>query len=301
MQIVSFGDLNLDYYIRDNLVAGINIGGTSMLTLLNLSDKFNKKAITVSGCDIQSDISKEILSIFNVNHINEGIAKKTKLNFVKVKYTTEICPFCDRRINYESKLELDYILNNIEEDDILIIDSLDELNTKVVNNTANEKYLILKCIESIMYYDLDDLKEYYNKFELILFNVEVIKYIIKKFDIDEVDILNIFGPKMIIINKDKQGLEFIYNENIYEKDYDNYKEPIDISGTSESIFAKIIETYLNNNKELDDKILSIMFMRGQIASQIVQNRIGGLAHLSPNYKIENYTECICKKISVKKA
>ena len=106
---------------------------------------------------------------------------------------------------------------------------------------------------------------------------------------------------MIIINKDKQGLEFIYNENIYEKDYDNYKEPIDISGTSESIFAKIIEIYLNNNKELDDKILSIMFMRGQIASQIVQNRIGGLAHLSPNYKIENYTECICKKISVKKA
>ena len=48
MQIVSFGDLNLDYYIRDNLVAGINIGATSMLTLLNLSDKFNKKAITVS-------------------------------------------------------------------------------------------------------------------------------------------------------------------------------------------------------------------------------------------------------------
>ena len=44
-----------------------------------------------------------------------------------------------------------------------------------------------------------------------------------------------------------------------------------------------------------------MFMRGQIASQIVQNRIGGLAHLSPNYKIENYTECICKKISVKTA
>ena len=294
MSFIAFGDLELDYYIRDNLLNSITIGNTSLLTLINL--KKESTYISFSGNDNQSSIALNILSKLNIKSINKINHKHTKILFIKPKTITNICPYCDRTKVYESEIDIDYILDNIK-DEYLIIDNLYEETIDILNNINNETYLILKDIDSIKYYNYDELINIPN-LELVYLNEKVSSYLIKKYNIDELDILKMFNSKMLIINKGKKGIEFITNDIIYEKELTLEKEIIDSSGSEEALFANIINIYLDNNKEINEKVLSIMFIKGESIYRIVTSKIGATSHLLPSNVLSSYNECICTDIKV---
>ena len=64
MNFIAFGPLELDYYIRDNLLNSLNVGSSSLLTLANLNG--NKKYISLSGKDNKKDIVLSILKNLNI-------------------------------------------------------------------------------------------------------------------------------------------------------------------------------------------------------------------------------------------
>ncbi len=295
MSFISFGPLELDYYIRDNVLNCLNIGSTSLLTLLNING--NKKYISTSGNDIQKDIVINILNKLNIENINKIDTTNTKILFIKPKHITNICPYCDRTKDYEYIPNIDYILEHINNENI-IIDNLYEETISLLNMLDNDTYLILKDISSIKYYTLDELSNIPH-LELVYLNESVSQYLIKKYDIDEVDILKIFNTKMLIINKGNKGLEFITNDIIYEKENEIEKEVIDKSGSEEALFGTIINIYLENNKEINEKILSLMFIKGESIYRIVNGKIGATSHILPNTLIDAYNECICTDIKVK--
>ena len=295
MKFISFGPLELDYFIRDNLLVGLTPGGSSLLTLINL--KQDSTYISASGNDIQSKLVLDILSKLNIKSINKITSSITKILFIKPKTITNICPYCDRTAYYEYNLDNEFILSHIN-DEKIIIDNLYEETLDILSNLDNEIYLILKNIDSLKYYNLDELSSI-NNLELVFLNESVSQYLIKKYDIDEVDLLNIFNTKLLIINKNKRGIEFITNDIIYEKDNELEKETIDITGSEEALFATIINIYLANNKELNEKILSMMFIKGESIYTIVKSVIGATSHIIPNYTLESYKECICTDIKVK--
>ena len=294
MNFITFGSLELDYYIRDNLLNSLNIGSSSLLTLVNLHG--NKKYISVSGNDTKKDIALSILNKLDIEVINKITTDNTKLLFIKPKTITNICPYCDRTKEYIYENNNTYFLDNISNEKI-IIDNLYEDTIDLLSNLDNEVYLILKDIDSIKYYNLDELNSI-NNLELVFLNESVSQYLIKKYDIDEVDILKLFNTKMLIINKGKKGIEFITNDIIYEKENELDKEVIDNTGSEEALFATIINIYLENNKELTEKILSIMFIKGESIYTIVRSRIGATSHLIPNTLLESYKGCICDDIKV---
>ena len=295
MKFISFGPLELDYFIRDNLLVGLTPGGSSLLTLMNLGA--NSTYISTSGKDIQAKLVLNILSKLNIKSINKVTSSNTKILFIKPKTITNICPYCDRTSYYEYNLDSQFILDNIN-DEKIIIDNLYEETLEVLSNLDNEVYLFLKTIDSLKYYNLDELSNI-NNLELVFLNESVSQYLIKKYDIDEVDLLNIFHAKLLIINKNKKGIEFITNDIIYEKDNELEKETIDNTGSEEALFATIIKIYLEHNKELNEKVLSMMFIKGESLYTIVKGVIGGTSHLIPNYTLDSYKECICTDIKVK--
>ena len=295
MSFIAFGDLELDYYIRDNLLNSITIGNSALLTLINL--KKDSTYISFSGNDIQANIALNILNKLNIKSINKINHSNTKILFIKPKNITNICPYCDRTKVYETFIDTHYILDNIK-DEKLIIDNLYEETIDILYSISNETYLILKDIDSVKYYTYDELCDIPN-LELVYLNEKVSQYLIKKYNIDEVDILKIFNCKLLVINKGKKGIEFITNDIIYEKENELNKEVIDISGSEEALFASIINLYLDNNKEINERLLSLMFIKGESIYNIVSSKIGATAHIIPNYVLDTYNECICRDIIVK--
>ena len=149
MRFVSIGDLVIDYYYQDNSFLGVCGGNTSHNIIANLAlQEIPTKVIGVCGDDIQGDICINSLKDLNVN-----VEKIIKLDNIrtrqlhvsyfieegKVDFTSKrICPNCSNKHWYQDSLiDVDYVIKNINNDDILVFDNLNEKNQSIVDKIPN--------------------------------------------------------------------------------------------------------------------------------------------------------------------
>lgn len=300
MRLVSFGNLYLDYYIRNSEVVGVMGGKTNANILANLSDSFDSLFIGCCGNDDLGSIAIKSLTDLNINTIIKRIEKQTKSFFISESGYSKICPYCNRSVGYRGEyLTIDEILPNIKSDDYLVIDNLDSLSLEVLEKTENPAFIDLGYDKDIISKSLDELIQIFAmRFEIINMNERVYDLIKSKFMLDEVDIFNLFKPKILIITKGKKGCDIIIQDYEITKEIEDPAKEVDANGAGDSFFSVFIREYLKNQGSINEKFISSTYIKANIESRKCISGIGARSHILPNYQISSYSNCICENLKV---
>lgn len=295
MRLIAFGDLYCDYYFRNNQLIGIMGGKTNANILCNLSNEFTTKYIGVVGNDTSGKVVVDSLKQLGIDTTDiKVIDEYTKKFFLSEEGYDTICPYCNRRLQYHgSKLEYNEVINKINEDDILIFDTINELSIEVIKNTNNDSFIDIGYLGDLKYMSLIEIIDLLsNRFKIINLNERVYNYIKRKFDIDSMDLYEYLKPDILIITRGKRGSDIIYNGEFEKKEIENPATEIDATGAGDAYFSEFIRHYLKS-EEVNARIISLAYMKASTKSSTVVTKIGARSHLIPLIKINNYTTCIC--------
>lgn len=300
MRIVSFGNLYLDYYIRNDEVVGVMGGKTNANILANLSFSFDTLFIGTCGNDSLGNITIKSLKDLGINTIIKRIDKQTKSFFISDKGFSKICPLCNRTVGYRGDyLEIDDIINELKSDDYLVVDNLNNLTLDILKMTSNKAFIDLGYVNDIISKSLDELTEVISsRFEIINMNERVYKMFKSKFMLDKVDIFNILKPRILIITKGKKGCDIITEDLVIEKNIEEPTKEVDANGAGDAFFSVFIKEYLENKEKYDEKFISSTYIKANILARRCVSNIGARIHLIPMYKIKSYKNCICEDIKV---
>jgi sugar/nucleoside kinase (ribokinase family) len=300
MRIISFGDLYLDYYFKDNQVIGICGGKTNANIIANLAKYYHTAFIGCAGNDFQGTVAIESLKKLNVDvSLIDRIDCKTKVFFIDQNKCSQICPICHRELSYHGlKFNINKVLNNIQKDDYIVIDNINLITLEIINNVSNKAFLDIGYLKESMYSSLDEtLSLLKGRFEIINMNERVYKALNSKFKIDELKLYEILRPKILLITKGKKGVDIIHNGIIKKITITNPAKDVETSGAGDAFFSEFIRTYLEIN-EVNDYMLDKAYERASLLSRKVVSKYGARAHIEPLYKITNYQGCICEDIEV---
>lgn len=301
MRLISFGDLYIDYYLNNDLVLGICGGKSNANIIANLSKYFDTAFFGVVGSDTQGKVAIDSLKRLgvDVSHI-KTIDEKTKTFFIDSKGYSKVCPCCGRDLAYHgTKADFDEIRKNILEDDYIVVDNLNEPTLNLLNEIDNKAFIDIGYLGNLMYDSLDEIEEKLaSRFEIINMNERVYNIIRKKFGIDSVDLYELLNPKILIITHGKKGSDIIYNGILEEKIIEDAINEVEVSGAGDAYFAEFIRTFLENDGIVNEKVISLAYMRASSISRFVLTNYGARTHLEPLYKIDNYHECVCNSIEI---
>lgn len=300
MRIISYGDLYIDYYFRNNVLIGVCGGNIGCNILANLANSYETSIIGITGKDIQGNICIDSLNRLGVNTSQvKMLNTKTNIAFINRNGMNTTCPYCSRDLSYEDSLyDVDYVKSNIMEDDIIIVDSVDEKSLEVIENMNNRKFLYLHYLDNLMYLPLDEIVSLLSdKFELIQISSKVYNILKEKFKIDSMDLYELLNPKMLIIYKQEKGADIIYNNVLENKEFEENINIVDNSGSGEAFFSEFVKGSLKY-EEWNEKNVSLTYMKASSSSRFILLNYGARIHLEPMYKINTYKECICKDIEL---
>lgn len=301
MRFISFGDLYVDYYMNNGLVIGINGGKTNANIIANLSKYYDTSFFGVAGSDIQGDVAISSLSKLGVDVTNiKRVDKRTKKYFISNKEVSATCPVCGRNISYKNPLyDPEEVKTLIKEDDLIIVDNLNKGVIDVLDSVTNKAFLDLGCLGSLLYLSLDEILDLLkDRFEIINMNEKVYNVLRNKFKLDLVDFYELINPHMLIITRGKKGSFIVYNSEVYEKEIEDPASEVDASGAGDAFFSEFIRTIVDANFEINEKVISLAYMRASSISRFVVMNYGARTHLEPLIKIKDYRECVCDSIEI---
>lgn len=300
MRIISFGDLYADYYFKENKLVGICGGKSNANILANLSKFYETAFIGCVGNDSIGDVAINSLEVLGIDCSNvRKIKEHTKIFFTDEKEYRQDCPCCNRRLSYRGlKCTEEEVLKNIQTEDIIIVDNLNKVTLNVLKKVENKAFIDIGYLGPLMYASFQELKELLgSRFEIINLNERVYNVLKKKFEIDSMDLYDALKPKVLIITRGKRGADILFNGDFLKKEVDTPAVEVDSSGAGDAFFSVFIHEYLSR-EEMDEKVISLAYMKAESLARQVVRHIGARTHLEPLYKIENYKGCICEEITI---
>ena len=305
MRVVSIGDLVLDYYYKNGKLIGVDGGMSSHNIIANLAKKKISTAVYgVSGNDIQGKIANLSLKKLNVDASKVLIKDNIKTRCFHVSYDEEgfiskkRCPKCNEKKWYEeSQIDIEYISNNIQNDDILVFDNLNDKNIEIIKNVSNKK-----IIDIGQYFEFENLSKediinkLNNDFEIINFNERVSNYLLDKLNLkNNIELYNLLKAKLVTITRGENGAIFIYNSKEYKFNLKDNGNVIDSSGAGDAFLSSLIFDYIKNNYEFNEELFPKWYEKSiKLTSKVVSN-FGARGHLNSLYKIKKIDKvCTCE-------
>ncbi len=301
MRIISYGDLYIDYYFNSELLIGICGGKSNANIISNLSRYYKTAFFGAVGNDIQGTVAIKSLAKLGVDVDNiEIVEGKTKALFINPSGYQKDCPYCGRTLSYQGlKTDFDTIPSLIQEDDIIVLDSVNRKSLEVLKYVQNKAFIELNHLGDLLYEPLDEFVTLLsNRFEIINMSGSVYKNIRKKFGIDSLDLYELLNPQVLIISNGKSGVDIIHDGILEEKENIDPIPVVESSGAKDAFFSEFIRTYLEFEGNIDDKMLSLAYMRASSLARFVESNYGARTHLEPLTKISNYKGCICESINI---
>lgn len=298
MRFVSIGDLVTDIYYKDGEFIGACGGNTTHNVVSNLSAMgLPTTVFGVCGNDEVGNIAIQSLSDLGVDisHIKVLDDIETRRFYVlhtnsendAIFDTTRSCPCCKTKHWYlNSLIDVDYIINNINPDDILLFDNLNEKNQIVIDNTDNKKVIDIGHYKELKALDDESIiRKIRNKFEIINFNEKATNYLIERFNLSsDLEIYNLFKPKFMTITRGKKGATFIYDGKMYDFELIERGKEIDPAGAGDSFVASMLSDIYRNNFEYNKELFRTWYSNSnKLALRVVSN-MGARGHLIPLYK-----------------
>ena len=305
MRVVSIGDLVLDYYYKNGKLIGVDGGMSSHNIIANLAKKKISTAVYgVSGNDIQGKIANLSLKKLNVDASKVLIKDNIKTRCFHVSYDEEgfiskkRCPKCNEKKWYEeSQIDIEYISNNIQNDDILVFDNLNDKNIEIIKNVSNKK-----IIDIGQYFEFENLSKediinkLNNDFEIINFNERVSNYLLDKLNLkNNIELYNLLKAKLVTITRGENGAIFIYNSKEYKFNLKDNGNVIDSSGAGDAFLSSLIFDYIKNSYEFNEELFPKWYEKSiKLTSKVVSN-FGARGHLNSLYKIKKIDKvCTCE-------
>ena len=313
MRVISIGDLVTDFYYKDGKLQGVNGGMTSHNIVANLSKwKFETSVFGVCGNDDAgllaikslSDLKVDTSNIIKMDDIDTRcfhVSYNTKGN--KLSFTSKKrCPNCNEKNWYEeSRINPSFIINNIIDDDILVIDNLNEKNQEIIDNTHNKVMLDLGQYFEFEKISTDKIIEKLNsKFEIINLNERVAKYLLGRFNLSNYcDLYKVVSPKLLTITLGKKGALFIIDSEEFSFSPTGLADEVDPTGAGDAFFSSVIRDVINNKFIYDKTKFEKWYNKSLKLTSRVVTKFGARGHLHSLYKIRAITaDCICKKFEL---
>ncbi len=308
MRVVSIGDLVTDYYYKNGKLLGINGGMTSHNIIANLAKMgINTAVFGVCGDDLQGKIAIKSLENINVDVKNIMILNDIRTRCFHVSYfddkgklsftSKKRCPFCNNKKWYEDSLiDTEYIINNINDNDILIFDNLNKKNQMVIDNTVNKKIIDLG-----QYFELESLSDkeiidkLNNKFEIINFNERVSKYLIKRLAINnDIELYNVLQPNFMTITHGENGATFINEGTEYNFKLTCSGDTVDSTGAGDAFISSIIRDCIKNNFIYNPNLFEKWYENSNKLTAKVVSKMGARGHIYSLFKVKKTnSECTC--------
>lgn len=305
MRVVSIGDLVLDYYYKNGKLIGVDGGMSSHNIIANLAKRKIPTAVYgISGNDIQGKIANLSLKKLNVDVSKVLIKNNIKTRCFHVSYDEEgfiskkRCPKCNEKKWYEeSQIDIEYITNNIQNDDILVFDNLNDKNIEIIKKVSNKK-----IIDIGQYFEFENLSKediinkLNNGFEIINFNERVSNYLLDKLNLkNNIELYNLLKAKLVTITRGENGAIFIYNSKEYKFNLKDNGNVIDSSGAGDAFISSIIFDYIKNSYEFNEELFPKWYEKSiKLTSKVVSN-FGARGHLNSLYKIKKIDKvCTCE-------
>lgn len=290
MRIVGIGDLLVDIYYKNSEFIGINGGKTFANIIFNLGYLNNKtKILGVCGNDLYGTIAIDSLKKMRVDveavEIKDMKTRTFYINILDKKISTRsICPICRKKDKYQlSQINVQNVISKIMKDDIIVIDSINNKNIKIIKEFSNRNDIVL----DIGYYnelskmsDEQILDIFKYRFKFININSRVEKYLINRFDK-----ITIFNAEIIIITRGSKGADFIYDNKLINKKLINKSKIVDSNGAGAMFLANFINEYIKN-PNIDEDWIGNAFNNSSILTSKVVKFIGARGYFSDLYKIE---------------
>lgn len=308
MRIISIGDLVTDFYYKNGKLVGVNGGMTSHNIIANIA-KLGLETFVygVCGNDMAGKIAINSLKEIGTNIDNVKIIEDINTRCFHVSYqevngkmdfiSKKRCPVCNEKKWYdESKIDVNYILREINKDDVLIFDNLNDKNQIIIDNCNNRKMLDLgQYFELENYSDDQILEKIKNKFDFINLNERVEKYLKNRFLIKTLeDIYNLLLPKMIIVTRGKKGSDFVFDNIKMNKVLEKPELEIDPTGAGDAFFSVFISEYIKNNYIVDQNFIDSTFEKATKLTKKVVKKFGARGHIQNLYKIKKSKDaCTC--------
>ena len=313
MRVVSIGDLVTDYYYKNYKLVGLNGGMTSHNIVANLSKYGIKTAVYgVCGNDEAGMLAIKSLKDLNVDVSDVKVVDAIKTRCFHVSYfdkdnkisfvSKKRCPFCNNKNWYdESMIDCDYILNNINSNDILVFDNLNEKNQIIIDKANNKKIIDLGQYFEFENLDKKDIiKKIKNKFEIINFNERVSEFLLGKLNLsNDLELFKCLKPTLMTITRGENGATFIYKDKLYNFDLTSKAKIVDSTGAGDAFISSIINDYIKNSLTVDPELFSKWYDNSvKITNKVVQ-KFGARGHLKSLYKIKKCDNfCTCQKFNL---
>lgn len=316
MRVVSIGDLVTDYYYKDGKLLGVNGGMTSHNIIANLScQKVNTAVFGVVGDDDAGKVALKSLSDIKVDVSNIKIKDDINTRCFHVSYFTsddkltftskKRCPFCNCKKWYDDSLiNASDIIEVLNEDDLLVFDNLNFKNQQIIDNTKNKKVIdIGQYFELDNYTECELLNKISNKFDIINLNERVEKYLLNRFNKQNlIDIYELLSPKLIIVTRGKKGADFVFDGRLLKKELLNVSSEVDATGAGDAFFSVFIKEYIKNEFIINDNYINNAFLKATKLTNKVVKKMGARGHINSLYKIKKINSCTCQefKLNIRK-
>lgn len=312
MRVVSVGDLVTDYYYKNGKLLGVNGGMTSHNIIANLAKMGLPTSVyACCGNDIEGTMAIKSLEqlkvdVSNIKRVDDVRTRCFHISYKedgdKLSFTSKKrCPFCNNKKWYdESLIDCNYILNHINEDDILIFDNLNDKNQNIIDNTKNKKIIDLG-----QYFELENLSpeiiinKIQGKFEIINFNERVTKYLLNKLNLaSELEIYNCLKPNFMTITRGVDGATFIYDGMQYDFSLITTGKIVDSTGAGDAFISSIIKDYIKNNYHYDTDLFQKWYENSNKLTSKVVSKMGARGHINSLFKVKKITdECTCNNFN----
>lgn len=308
MRVVSIGDLVTDYYYKNDKLIGINGGMTSHNIIANLAKMGIKtSAYACCGDDCQGKMAIESLEKLKIDTANIKIIKNVRTRCFHISYYDENgklsfcskkrCPFCNNKQWYEESLiDTDFILSNINNDDILVFDNLNNKNQMIIDNTNNKKIIDLgQYFEFEKMSDEEIIEKMANKFEIINFNERVAKYLLNRLKLkSDNELYNVVKPNLMTITRGENGATFINKNKVYNFKLLAKGNVIDPTGAGDAFISSILKDCIKENFEYDEKKLKRWYENSNKLTFKVVSKMGARGHINSLFKIKKIKDiCTC--------
>ena len=285
-RFVAIGDIVIDcIYDKENNLITASGGGSKFNVITRLALYVNNTAL-ISGCGNDEYGQKEISFLNSIGvDLKHTIIENVNTRIYEL-HKLKNGDYESKKKNWykDSIVTFDNVLNNVKSDDVIIMDSLHELDLNVIKKTSNKKVIDLGRDKIVKRFDNEQLSSILtNNFEIIQVNENVYKALFEKIRAENIyDVYDFLQPKLLIVTYGSKGATFITDNGFWNMPIKDPAKEIDATGAGDAFFSVVIDAYFKNileNKYPDERYVSDTFERSLPVTKKVVLKLGARGDL----------------------
>ena len=299
-RFIALGDLIADFYYNDTKLLAFDGGSTRYNVIANLANS-NCKCAVIGGSGNDLIGKKIIKRLEKINIDTSEIFVRNRpirayhLSIIQDRLPEVIykCSKNSPQINestwYDNiESDIKYYYDKVKNNDVIILDDVDEFSMAIINHFSCDKIIDLGNTKQIQKLQDSELETLNGKFQIMQLNERVVPYLCQRLKCKNIlEIYIFFEPALMIVTHGRNGAEFVFNNNVYNKRLSKVAKEIDSTGAGDAFLSVFIEEYYKHSKNIDEKFIDRTFIKASNLTYDVVQKVGARGHIYDRIIEEN--------------